>query len=221
METVDTYEVEPVATAEVEPDALADFRAQAKAELEEKSARTKMSEAALLKLRAIQAANKLQEQSDERFASALRLIPATDDNLMTLIKRINRSVPVQQLGRRTAKLSWFVQAGYRLGHEIDSQTLLNFFSALVGDEHTMSDARFNNLWSPATAAKLREQRTAHGLIESGIPEYRPCKSGKKCMRFERRKPAAAKGSGEYCSTACAASARARAKRESATLAPTA
>jgi hypothetical protein len=44
------------------------------------------------------------------------------------------------------------------------------------------------------------------------PVYRPCKSGKKCLRFERRKPAPAKGGGEYCMPACAASDKARQKR---------
>jgi hypothetical protein len=52
------------------------------------------------------------------------------------------------------------------------------------------------------------------------PVYQACKSGKKCLRYENRKPAAAKGQGEFCSTACGASDRARVKRALAAI-PTA
>ena len=96
---------------------------------------------------------------------------------------------------------------------LDSITMLNFFSELVDEERTMSASKFSSLWNLAAATKLKESRTNRGLIESGVPEFVPCKSGKKCMRFEKRKTAAAKGNGAYCSTACAASERARAKRE--------
>lgn len=215
METLDTYECStPSAPTE---DALAYFRAQAKAELEEKSQRSKMSDAALAKLRAIKEQDRLQASSEERFASALRLIKPTPENLLTLTDRCNRSVPVQQLSRRAAKLGWWIAAGFRLGHEIDSLTMLSLFSDLTSEEKTASDSRFNNLWSPASAAKLRDLRTERGLIESGEPIYRACASGKKCMKFEKRKPAAAKGKGAYCSISCGAADRARAKRATATI----
>jgi hypothetical protein len=199
----------PVSVVE---DALAPFREQAKAELEETDKRSKMSDTAVAKLRALNEQTKAQEILDERFASALRLIIPTDSNLLTLLDRCNRSVRLTQIERRAEKLAWWVAAGYRLGHEINGVTMLNFFSTLVDEEHTMSASKFTSLWNLAVAAKLKESRMTRGLIDSGIPEVRPCKSGKKCLRFEKRKPAAAQGNGAYCSTACSASDRARVKR---------
>ena len=77
-----------------------------------------MSDTAVAKLRAMNEQTKAQEILDERFASALRLIVPTSENLLTLLDRCNRSVRPTQIDRRAEKLAWWVTAGYRLGHEI-------------------------------------------------------------------------------------------------------
>jgi hypothetical protein len=156
----------------VVPDVLAEFRQQAKDEIAEKSERSKMSDAAVAKLRAMNEQTKAQEILDERFASALRLIVPTPENLLTLLDRCNHSMRPTQIERRAEKLAWWVTAGYRLGYEIDSVTMLNFFSTLVDDEVRMPASKFSSLWNLAAAAKLKESRINRGLIDSGIPEIR-------------------------------------------------
>lgn len=211
---LDTYEVVPMQTDS--PDELAEFRAQVRAELEEGRQRSKMSDSALQKLRLVKEQDRLQEMLDARFASALRLIVPTPENLVKLVDRCNQSVriPAAQLAKRGEKLAWWVAAGYRIGFEIDSVTVINFFSELLDEEVRTSDARFISLWSASSAAKLRATRQNAGLIKTDGPIYRPCKSAKKCLRYERRKAASAAGNGDYCSTACAASDKARLKRAS-------
>lgn len=208
------------APSEQPVDVLADYREQAKAELGEKNQRSKMSEAASQKLRTLKEQDRAQDIIDARFAVALKSVIVTPQNLAKLIERCNISPAATQVERRAQKLNWWITAGFRLGEEIDSVTMVNFFSELVGDELTMSDARFTNAWDTRAAAKLKESRMTRGLIESGEPVYRPCKSGQKCLRYERRKPAPAKGKGEYCSTACGASDKARVKRAVAASATT-
>jgi hypothetical protein len=208
--TLDTYEVIPVPAQS--DDALAAFRLQARQELEEKSEKGKLSESALAKLRAIREQDKTQGVVDGRFATALKSVSVTDANLRKLIGRCNVCVSATQIERRAAKFGWWIAAGFRLGYEIDSVIMVNFFSDLTPDERTMSDARFTSLWNVAAAEKLKASRLGRGLIGSDEPVYRPCKADKKCLRYEKRKPASAKGSGEYCSPACAASDRARTKR---------
>jgi len=122
--------------------------------------------------------------------------------------------------RRAQKLGWWIAAGYRLGEEIDSVTVINLFSDLTSDEHNLSDTRFTSMWNVTAAGKLKESRLARGLMASDEPVYRPCKSGKKCLKFEKRRPAPARGTGAYCATTCGASDRARAKRALAVLPPT-
>jgi hypothetical protein len=211
---IDTYDA-PLAPMQTE-DVLAIYRQQVRAEKEDKSERGKMSDAALAKLRALKEQDRTQEIRDARFTSALKLVIVTPENLAKLIERCNVSPVTTQTVRRVQKLAWWITAGFRLGSEIDSVTMVNFFSELVGDEKTMSDTRFASLWNSAAAAKLRASRQSAGLIESTEPEYRACRSGKKCLRFEKRKPAPAKGSSDYCSPACRASDRVRAKRGPAT-----
>jgi hypothetical protein len=209
METIDTYEVIPLAVES--QDALAKFRDQVKEELAEKSERGKFSDAALQKLRLIREQDKVQEAMDARSTAVLKCITVTPDNLAKLLTRCNTSVPVAQLDRRVTKLHLWITAGYMLGEEIDSLTMLNFFSGLTLDEQEMSNTEFNSVWNPKIAEKLWASRQSRGLIKSE-PVIRLCKAGKECIRYEKRKAAPAKGSGDYCGSACAASVRARAKR---------
>lgn len=203
----------------VQPDRLAVYRQQVTEEAVEKSARGKMSDAALAKLRAIKNQEKLEAIENERFKNALRSVAVNPENLRKLIERCNTSVPPQQIERRVHKLTWWIEAGYLLGREIDTVDLINLFSSLKPEEETVSDSNFFSDWRDRDAKKRKESRLSRGLISASDeePVYRPCKSGKKCIRFEKRKPAPAKGNGDYCSPACAASDKARQKRGLAAL----
>jgi hypothetical protein len=191
------------AITEVETDRLAIYRQQVSDEAAEKSVRGKMSEPALAKLRAIKEQEKYDAIDAERFRNGLRSVVVNPENLKKLIERCNTSIAPTQIECRVRRLTWWIDAGYLLGREIDSVGLINFFSCLTDGD-----------WKDADARKRRESRLSRGLVSTSDaePSYRPCKSGKKCLRFEKRKPAPAKGTGEYCSSACAASNKARQKR---------
>jgi hypothetical protein len=215
---IDTYE-RPLAPVAAEPDALAEFRQQAKLELAEKSERNKFSDAALLKLRLIREQDKVQDAMDARMTAALKSVIVTPENLSKLLTRCNTSIPVKQLERRVAKLNFWIIAGYRLGHEIDSVTMLNFFSELTNDERKMSDSKFAKTWDMESAEKIKASRLRRGLIESDVatpkaakqPYWNParcrknglCKAGSLCLKVSNTgKPAPTAEGKQYCGTAC-------------------
>jgi hypothetical protein len=198
------------ATIEVTDDSLAVFREQVKAEQANKPS---MSEAAAQKLRALNETERLDKIANSRFCNALKSVIVNDENLTKLLRRCHTSTPLTDIERRVHKLNWFILAGYELGREIDSVCMINFFSELTQDETYMSDSAFASQWTAKDATRTKQYRLDHGIIkQDSEPIYKPCKSGKKCMRFEKRKPAPAVGKGAYCGTACAASDRARQKR---------
>jgi hypothetical protein len=188
-------------------DRLAVYRLQVS---EEVKVRAKMSDPALAKLRALKEQERIEAIGGERFRNALQSVIVNPANLRALIERCNTSIRPVQIEQRVQRLNWWIDAGYLLGREIDTVTLINFFSSLTPGEDLSG-------WTEKEAKKRRESRRARGVANDGEPVYRPCKSGKKCLRFEKRKPAPAKGSGEYCGPACAASNKARQKRSLAAL----
>jgi hypothetical protein len=191
------------------PDKLAIFRARVQ---EETKAHGKMSDAAVAKLRSQAEEERIRAIGLERFRNALRSVITTPENLEKLIRRCIYAGPAEKnLDRRVHKLQWWLTAGFLLGREIDSPSMILFFSNLTPDEASMTDAQFQKAWDMKSAQKRKQCRIEQGLVSDTKPE-RLCKSGPKCMRAYRRKAAPAKGNGEYCSTACAASDRARAKR---------
>ena len=194
-----------------ETDSLTVYREQVKAEQANKPS---MSEAAAQKLRSINETERLDKIANDRFCNALKSVIVSDENLTKLLTRCHTSTPLTDIDRRVHKLNWWIAAGFQLGREIDSVTMINFFSELTPDEMLMSDSNFAAQWTAKDAAWRKQYRLAHGIIKADTtePVYKPCKSGKKCMRFEKRKPAPAAGKGAYCSTACAASDKARQKR---------
>ncbi len=197
---------------EVQTDPLARFRDQVAAEKSEP--RGKMSDAALAKLRAIREQDKLDDIESDRFQTALSQVIVNSENLRKLIERCTTSVrpTADAIDRMTMKLNWWITAGYLLGREIDSVLLINFLSNLTPDEVKMSDTKFASTWNRNDAEKRRASRINRGVVTTEEPAFRPCKSGKACMKYEKRKPAPAQGKGEYCGTACAASDRARQRR---------
>src|SRR5438445_12640719 len=119
---IDTYE--QVAAPAVQADALSIYRKQVREEQGEKIVRSKMSDAALAKLRTI----KEQERSDaitgERFANALKCVIVNQENLQKLIARCNSSVPMTLVERMARNLLWWISAGFLLGREIDTICLI-------------------------------------------------------------------------------------------------
>jgi hypothetical protein len=190
-------------------DKLAIFRAQVQ---EETKTRGKMSDAALSKLRSQAEESRIEAIGLTRFGNALKSVVVTPANLQTLIRRcVYAGPPEKNLDRRAHKLHWWITAGFRLGEEINAPGQIRFMSDLTADEERMTDAQFQKAWDMKAAEKVKQRRTEQGLVSNTKPE-RLCKSGSKCMKVYRRKAAPAKGNGEYCSTACGASDRARAKR---------
>jgi hypothetical protein len=191
-------------------DRLAKFRAQVAAEKIEPKAR--MSDTAAANLRAIREQEKSEDIAAGRFKTALAEVIVNHENLRKLVERCNTSVrPAQVLDRMAAKLGYWISSGYLLGREIDTVCLINFFSYLLPEEVLMSDTRFASEWNLKGAEKRRASRVNRG-VGSEETASRLCKSGKSCIRFANRKPAPAKGRGEYCSPICAASDKARQKR---------
>jgi hypothetical protein len=205
---------------EIEQDKLATFRQQIAEENAEP--RGKMSEAALAKLRTIREQDKLAAIDADRFKNALSSIEPTPENLKRLIERCScrpktRRFDKDHIDRRVAKLGWWIAAGYRLGHEIDTVSLIHFFSDLVLDEKTMSDREFAATWNAATAAKRLKSRIERGVasVISEKPPERLCKAGAKCLWAKRRQPAPAAEGSSYCTPNCQKGLAARNRRQKA------
>ncbi len=145
-----------------------------------------MSEAAKAKLRDQAEQNRIDAIDALRFTTALTQVKVTPENLRKLIARCNTNASPGALHEMSASLQSWIEAEYRLGHEIDSVTLINFFAESDLPKHS----------------KRREPQAV----------VRLCKAGSKCLRAVRRKAAPVPGSGQFCSPACAASERARQKR---------
>jgi len=207
---------------EIEQDKLATFRQQVAEENAEP--RGKMSEAALAKLRAIREQDKLETIDGERFRYALSSIEPTPKNLERLIGRCSRRpethvIDKDHIDRRVAKLGWWISAGYQLGREIDTVTLVHFFSDLVPDEITMTDGQFAACWNVTSAQRRLKSRISRGIIDSEPKPAKPepktprlCKAGKKCLWIKNRRAAPATGKSAYCTPICRQSDQNRQKR---------
>jgi hypothetical protein len=203
-----------------EVDALAEFRAQVAAEKAEP--RGRMTDAAVAKFRAIKEQERLDSIAAERFRNALLSIVPSPENLKKLVVNTRLSTPRLRYAdrmirtddiadRMSLKLAWWIAAGYKLGREIDSVAMLNFFSELTLDEVSMSDKQFAAVWDAASAKKRLQSRLSREIIKAADPEpekptkpakVRLCKSGAKCVWVKYRKPAAAVGRSFYCTPAC-------------------
>jgi hypothetical protein len=127
---------------------------------------------------------------------------------------IDNWIPTIDLAdKMSLKLAWWIAAGYKVGREIDSVAMINFFSELTQNEVSMTDKQFATVWDAASAKKRLQYRLSHGIIEADSePEKSPkpakpaevrlCKSDEKCIWLKYRKPAAAVGRSLYCTPAC-------------------
>jgi hypothetical protein len=158
-----------------ELDRLATYRQQVS---EDGEKRGKMSDTALAKLRAIKDSERLETTEGERFKNALRSVVVNPGNLRTLIERCKTTpllkdcgwmdgaykhhkfveiLPVErQIDRMVVKFTYWIEAGYLLGREIDTVGLVNFFSSLTVGEVKMSDSQFSGAWNDKYARKQRK-----------------------------------------------------------------
>jgi hypothetical protein len=196
--TVDTYEKPMAVTSD---DALAAFRG-----LEE--SRPKMSDAAKAKLRSLNEHDRANTQTDARMVTEFNSRPWTLEQMVNLFAKAFGGCTMNPR-RRAVKAMFRLNKGLRVYHIHD----LSFFGELLRGEDEMPMHRFLAKYP----LPEDEMVTPKGEPEKPVKPVRLCKAGKKCMKFEKRRPAPVKGSGEYCSTMCSASARARAKRGLAAL----
>jgi hypothetical protein len=210
-------------------DTLAEFRAAVAAE--DAAPKKGMSDAALAKLRAIKEQDRLDAILADRFKTALGCVVPTPENLRLLVVKTRLStptleytgvwIPTVDLAERMAfKLSWFIAAGYKLGREIDSVTLVNFFSGLTLSETRMTNKESADNWDMESAEKRFKSRINRGVVEADPEPENPaqpakvrlCKAGKKCLWLKHRKAAPATGRSLYCTPICQKSDSARQKR---------
>jgi len=178
-------------------DALAAFRQQVRIEDE---SRPKMSDAAKAKLRSINEHDKRNVEADARLVAEFNSRPATLERLVDLFAKAFGGAETHPRRRAIKAMSRLAE-----GRRVYCIHDLSFFGELSSGEDQMPMNRF------LAKYPLPEDETVMPKGEPPKP-VRLCKAGKGCLRYEHRKPAPAKGSGEYCSAACAASVRARAKR---------
>jgi hypothetical protein len=198
-------------------DPLAKFRQVAAIKTEPRG----MSDVALAKVRASKEQTRIDSIEDDRFKTALLCVMPTSENLAKLIVRCSHTD--EHITRRLTKLGWWISAGFKLGREIDSMTIVNFLSDLTPDEIALTDRQFAERWDDASAKKRLKSRIERGVIatepETNVTprpqgDIRPCKSGPKCIWVKRRKPAPAVGRSQYCTPVCGQSDMARRKRAS-------
>lgn len=198
METV----VQDEASLAIEFDALAVFRKQVRLEDE---TRPKMSDAAKAKLRSINEHDRKDAEADARLVKEFNSRPVVLERLVDLFAKAFGG-PERNPRRRAIKAMYRLTEGRRVYHISD----LSLFGELLLGEAEITMHRF------LAKYPLPEDETVTPKGEPPKP-VRLCKAGKDCIRYEHRKAAPAKGSGQYCSSACAASVRARAKRALATI----
>jgi hypothetical protein len=134
--------------------------------------------------------------AETRFANALASVRTDAASLKNLILRMRyagRKQGEKELSRRVHKLAWFIKAGYRLGVEIDSPCLVEFFYDVTKGEMALSDAKFAAEWDDRSAMARRRLRIERGLVseEGTTKKQRLCAAGSKCKKAFRRQPATA------------------------------
>ncbi len=178
----------------------------------------KLSEKQIASLQAIGETEKLRKTANKKFVTDFNKLPFLNPAIVATILRRIRVVPLKETpGRPTHRIpedfdrmALKALACLRRGWTISEPHDLIFFGELTEEEACMTEKEFfKHLEGASRAASISRSKPIEHVKTI---EIRRCKSGKKCMRFEKRKPAPAEGKGEYCSPACGASDRARAKR---------
>jgi hypothetical protein len=194
-------------TQTVEVDKLASFREAAAAEQADKAERSKMSEAAKAKLRALGEHDRLDAASDVRIVNAFTSREWTVEQLVDLFAK---SFGAGESPRRRAiKAAYRLDRGFRVYHFHD----VSFAGELLPGENEMPMSKFlaryplpeNQTVTPVAGSTEGRQKE---------PKVRPCKSAAKCIWAKRRKAAPAVGRSQYCTPACQKCDTARRRRSS-------
>ena len=194
MNNSDNYEVPAI--VETVEDKLAAFRGLAKEEVK----KTKMTERAAAALRAIGEHDRSNKAADAVLVKWFNDQTKTVDFMMDVMYRIRKN-DTADIRKRAVKCFYMLQRGLKVYTIYD----VMFLGELLPEETTMSITQILNRYPI-------DEDKAIASVEPEAPEVRLCVAGKKCLRYEHRHPAPVKGAGHYCSTACAASVRARVKR---------
>jgi len=176
------------------------------AQIFEDSKRTKtMSAKQAERLQTIGLQERATKAANKGFVEDFNKLPFLN---VSIITEVLRRIGTESADRNALKVLWCLRHGWKITEPHD----LVFFGELTDEEAAMTETQFTahlEKFVPSNPVSLSKAKRVEVAI---MPAVRLCKSGKLCMRYEKRKAAPAKGNGQYCSPACSASDRARQKR---------
>jgi hypothetical protein len=181
-------------------------RQAAKAENAAQKSKSKMSAAAIARLRETKEQDVKNKSADAKLVEHFNAQPKTVERVMDWLHVIQKE-RTDNIRKRAIKCFHFLARGFKVYGIHD----LTFFGELLPEEERMSIATILNKY-PAGVEAI-------GATQTVAAPDRLCALGSKCSRSVRRKGAAVTGKGKYCSQPCKSRAILLAKRlktESAT-----
>ena len=168
-------------------------RQAAKAEAEREKATSKMSDAAIEKLRAAKERDARNRVADARLVAEFNSRDHSVESVMDWLYLLRRD-QTTDIRKRAIKCLHFLAKGFNVYTIHD----FAFFGELLPEEEQMSLVQI-----------LDKYPAAVDVIHPALPEAAPgrlCAMGSKCLRAYRRKAAVVTGTGKYCSPICRAAA---------------
>jgi hypothetical protein len=176
-------------------DKLACFREQAAMEQAEKSARSKMSDAAKAKLRALNEHERIDEQADTRLVKEFNSRTWTVEQLTDLFAK---SFGGSQPRRRAIKAFLCLKQGMKV-YRIHDVSLLG---ELCPDEGEIPMSKF----------LARYPLPENEIVTPAEKPVRRCALGRKCSKAKNQRAAEVTGTGLYCSGICRSRVKAQTMR---------
>ena len=176
-----------------------EHRQAARVESEREKTASKMSAAAIEKLRAAKEHEAKNRAADIRLVEHFNSHDKTIESIMDWLYVIRKG-QAENIRKRAIKGVHFLSRGFNVYGVHD----LVFFGELLPEEARMSLLQIMDKY-PADVDVI------HPALPEAAPE-RLCALGSKCLRAYRRKAAVVTGSGKFCSPACRGTAVALAKR---------
>lgn len=176
-----------------------EHRQAARVEAEREKAATKMSAAAIAKLRADSERQAANKAANARLVEQYNSQDKTIESVMNWLYVIRKG-QTKNIRKRAIKAFHFLSRGFKMYSIHD----LTFFAELLPEEAKMSLVQI-----------MDKYRADVDVIHPALPEAataRLCVLGSKCLRAYRRKAAVVSGTGKYCSASCRGTAVALAKR---------
>lgn len=175
-------------------------REAARVESDREKAATKMSAAAIEKLRAVKEHDAQNKSADAGFVAEFNSRDHSVETLMDWLYLLRKD-RTENIRKQAVKAFHFLSRGFKVYSIHD----LTFFAELLPEEEKMSLVQTMNKY-PAHVDAI------HPALPEATPEQRLCALGSRCLRAYRRKASVMTGSGKYCSLACRGTALALAKR---------